>query len=236
MNIPIPNDLAETNRRKQTELVLSDSEETLRQILRNARDGIVILDENCSIRVWNEACSRIFGYSGEDAHGRNLNDLLTPERLRQVIMPRFNQVRAASSTGSFSDTLECWAVCKDRSEILAEISASTITLNHRWHLLLIVRDVTERKKAEGERDLIIHSLEDALINVKTLQGIIPICSACKKIRNDAGYWKEISSYIIAHSEAKFSHGICPDCARTYFPEYALSQCNQTPRPPLDKVA
>ncbi len=61
-------------------------------------------------------------------------------------------------------------------------------------------------------------LENALANVKTLSGLMPICSSCKKIRDDQGYWDEIESYLLDHSEATFSHGLCPACALKLYPE------------------
>ncbi len=67
----------------------------------------------------------------------------------------------------------------------------------------------------------ITSLKQALANVKQLSGLLPICSHCKKIRDDKGYWNQIEVYIDQHSEAKFSHGICQDCAKKYYPDYAL---------------
>jgi len=57
----------------------------------------------------------------------------------------------------------------------------------------------------------VHELEDALGRVKLLQGLLPICSYCKKIRDDRNYWRQVESYISAHAEVEFSHGICPDC-------------------------
>jgi hypothetical protein len=62
-------------------------------------------------------------------------------------------------------------------------------------------------------------LELALINVKQLSGMLPICASCKKIRNDKGYWEQIEGYIRDHSEVEFSHGICPDCAEKLYPDY-----------------
>lgn len=61
-------------------------------------------------------------------------------------------------------------------------------------------------------------LEKAYKEIKTLRGIIPICASCKKIRDDEGYWQQVESYISAHSEALFSHGLCPECMETYFPK------------------
>ncbi|NVN98491.1 MAG: response regulator [Geobacteraceae bacterium] len=62
-------------------------------------------------------------------------------------------------------------------------------------------------------------LEDAMAKIKILSGIIPICSSCKKIRDDAGYWQQVEEYISKYSEAVFSHGICNDCAKKLYPDY-----------------
>mgnify|MGYP000369887611 CR=1 FL=1 len=64
----------------------------------------------------------------------------------------------------------------------------------------------------------ITELSQALQHIKVLQGILPICSYCKKIRDDKGYWSQVEIYISQHSQADFSHGICPDCKKKYFPE------------------
>jgi len=81
--------------------------------------------------------------------------------------------------------------------------------------------VLERKiqQQNREKDELIAKLQEALENVKKLSGLIPICSHCKKIRNDEGYWKQIEGYISEHSEARFSHGICPDCAKKIYTEF-----------------
>jgi PAS domain S-box-containing protein len=83
----------------------------------------------------------------------------------------------------------------------------------------ISRDITERKKAEAERERLITELQDALADVKLLSGLVPICASCKKIRDDQGYWTQIESYIQDRSDAKFSHSICPDCAAKLYPNY-----------------
>ena len=81
----------------------------------------------------------------------------------------------------------------------------------------ISRDITERKRIEAEREHLIKELGVALANVKQLTGLLPICMHCKKIRDDKGYWKQIETYISEHSEAEFSHGLCPDCRKKYYP-------------------
>lgn len=71
-----------------------------------------------------------------------------------------------------------------------------------------------------EREKLIQDLEAALAQVRTLKGMLPICSSCKKIRDDKGYWNQIEEYIAAHSHAEFSHGICPDCMEDLYGEEA----------------
>lgn len=72
-------------------------------------------------------------------------------------------------------------------------------------------DISDIKKLEQEREELIRSLREALDEIKTLKGIIPVCSYCHKIRNDEGAWDRFEAYLSKHSEAEFSHGVCPDC-------------------------
>ncbi|MGC8603501.1 MAG: response regulator, partial [Desulfomonilaceae bacterium] len=67
---------------------------------------------------------------------------------------------------------------------------------------------------------LILELQHALAQVKKLSGFIPICASCKKIRDDKGYWRQVEEYIRDHSEALFSHSICPDCMKKLYPEIA----------------
>jgi uncharacterized PurR-regulated membrane protein YhhQ (DUF165 family) len=81
------------------------------------------------------------------------------------------------------------------------------------------QEIERRKEAERQRDKVIEELKGALNEVKTLRGLLPICSYCKKIRDDNGYWNQIEAYIQKHSDAEFSHGICPECVQEYHPRY-----------------
>ncbi len=85
-------------------------------------------------------------------------------------------------------------------------------------VVCISKDITDRKRIEDERERLIQELREALAQVRNLSGLLPICASCKKIRDDQGYWTQIESYIHEHSEAKFSHGICPECREQLYPE------------------
>jgi hypothetical protein len=78
-------------------------------------------------------------------------------------------------------------------------------------LWIIIRDVSKLERTTA-------NLQKALDNIKTLEGLLPICASCKNIRNDNGYWQQVEVYIRQHSKVKFSHSICPECAHQLYPE------------------
>jgi PAS domain S-box-containing protein len=84
----------------------------------------------------------------------------------------------------------------------------------------VARDISEQKRAEETQRQLIARLQGALSKVQLLSGMLPICCSCKKIRDDKGYWKQIEVYIRDHSEAEFSHGICPECVAKLYPQHA----------------
>jgi PAS domain S-box-containing protein len=85
----------------------------------------------------------------------------------------------------------------------------------------VFNDITDKKAAEQKQNKLIVELQKAANEIKTLKGIIPICSHCKKIRDDSGYWNILEAYIQEHSEAALSHSICPECAERYYPDMNL---------------
>lgn len=82
------------------------------------------------------------------------------------------------------------------------------------------KDITERKQAEEALELERQRLQRALDEVKTLRGIVPICASCKRIRDDRGYWNQVEVYVGERTEAEFSHGVCPECMKRFYPEYS----------------
>lgn len=88
-----------------------------------------------------------------------------------------------------------------------------------WKNVQLAQEIAERKELEYEREKLIAELQEALAEVKTLSGFLPICASCKKIRDDSGYWKQIESYLCAHADVTFSHGICPDCAQKLYGDF-----------------
>jgi PAS domain S-box-containing protein len=85
-------------------------------------------------------------------------------------------------------------------------------------LVGVITDVTDRKVVEEEKKELIARLSQALAEIKTLSGLLPICSYCGNVRDDRGYWSKIEKYMHEHSGTQFSHGICPDCMKEHYPE------------------
>jgi len=95
-------------------------------------------------------------------------------------------------------------------------------------LFLSIRRWLELKKAGARLHIQNRNLEKALSEIKSLRGILPICAGCKRIRDDAGYWQQVEQYVQEHSEAEFSHSICPDCMKKLYPGY---QTDEEPKEP-----
>ncbi len=114
--------------------------------------------------------------------------------------------------------VEIHAKADRQTSITLEAASAPIVYLGQESILTVGRDITERKLAEVERENLIKELQDALVRIKTLQGLLPICAGCKKIRDDSGYWNQLESYISTHSEAEFTHSLCPPCASKLYPE------------------
>jgi PAS domain S-box-containing protein len=202
--------------RKQTELALRESEENYRLLFESSNDAIMVCTMENGVpghffQVNDIACQR-FGYSRAEMLRMGPPDIVAPESLGQL---------PATIAAIVSNTQFLFELNHRTSSggiIPVEINARLFQIRNRTMLLSIVRDITERKRAEAEKERLIADLKTALSQVKTLSGLLPICSCCKKIRDDQGYWSRLETYITDHSEAQFSHGLCPDCMKHYLPD------------------
>lgn len=123
------------------------------------------------------------------------------------MLPEVKDTPAIIITGCGSEEVAVDAMRLGASDyIIKDTERSYLTL-----LPITIENVLARKRAEDERERLIVELQNALAQVKSLQGILPICGNCKKIRNDQGYWSEVELYVSENSEAEFSHGYCPEC-------------------------
>jgi PAS domain S-box-containing protein len=177
--------------------------------------GLIITDLNGIVRFANPSFCRMFDYSHDDIIDMNAADLFSTKEIRT-----FSDVVAIVDI-SQDDSQEFVVENKEGKSFVVEVSASNVTSSSgelAGRMASFV-DITKRKEIEADREKLISKLQDALKKIKTLRGIIPICAACKKIRDDKGYWNQIEIYLREHSEADFSHGICPDCVKKLYPDF-----------------
>ena len=177
-------------------------------LIENMSDGVLALNNEYVLVDINPAARRLTGLSPSSSIGRDIDTLLSswPEFLSSC---RDEQIFQHEIPGIGSTSR-----CLDMS-VIRLIDAS----GHNRGKLIILRDITARKHLEAEREDLIRTLREALHSVKTLSGLLPICANCKKIRDDRGYWHQVEVYIHDHSEADFSHSLCPECAKKLYPEF-----------------
>ena len=99
-----------------------------------------------------------------------------------------------------------------------EVYCSPIVLSGKQVLYSIIHDTTERLRIDRERQETIEKLKKAQDEIRTLKGILPLCSFCKKIRDEKGDWEQVDEYLYKHSEVDISHSVCPDCMKEHYPE------------------
>ena len=184
-------------------------------ILGNAPVGISLVRDGKIIWL-NSRMADIFGFEKGEMQDKDMKQ----SHLSQESYESFRQnAFAVLATGQpyFSEELR---KRKDATPFWCNFMGNALDpQNISKGVIWIYRDITEQKQAEAEREKLFSELKQALSEIKKLSGLLPICAACKKIRNDEGYWQQIETYIKERSEAEFTHGICPDCATKYYPNY-----------------
>lgn len=151
--------------RKQAEQKLLESEERFRLISTSASDGIVIIGVGGRTLYWNPAAERIFGYVTQEVLGRNLHELVAPERYREAITRGLERFAATGEGPAIGKVFEATALRKNGEEFTAELSISPFKIKGEWHAVGIVRDVSERKKMEQEYKTIIQTTLDGFLVV-----------------------------------------------------------------------
>ena len=179
---------------------------------------LIAFDRKGLVTLINQKGCEVMGYEKNEIIGRNWFETFVPDSIRPQTTTAFENLIANNidreehhenpvfARGG-KEKIIAWhhTILRDESGYITGVLSSG-------------QDITAKRLAVVERERLIAELQEALSNVKTLSGLIPICASCKKIRDDRGYWNQVEAYIGKHSDAKFSHGICPDCAKKLYPE------------------
>ena len=203
-------DLYESNEAKAIQ-VAKVAEQRFKILFEQSGTFCMILDPNTADGIpiiinANKAACEAHGYTREEFIGRPVSSIDDPVG-KKLILDRTHHML----DGEFMH-IENTHVRKDGSTFPVEIYANQVSIEGEPPLIFTTEhDISNRKRLELERETAFEKLEKALSEIKTLQGIIPICSYCHNMRDNEGSWNQIAAYISAHTEAQFSHGICPKC-------------------------
>lgn len=190
---------------------MKESEERLRLAIDAVNDGIYDYDLKRNETYFSPRYYTMLGYEPYEmpANRDTWQNLLHPDDRAKVISYVDEQIEKKKSW-----SLEFRLRCKDGSYKWIHGRGRVSGVDEYGNPIRRTgthTDITQRKEAEFEREKLIARLNTALKDVKTLGGLIPICSSCKKIRDDKGYWNQLEAYFEQHSTALFSHSLCPNC-------------------------
>lgn len=184
----------ETRIRKAAEEDLHQSRQTLKALLREMPVIILAIDDDGCLVFFNHEFERVSGYSASEINDNpQILELFLPDNADGALtgLVRQNEWQFVSNDGV--EKTIAWSKLSGYFPILG------------WKSWKVGLDITE--------------LKHSMARVHTLGGLLPICANCKKIRDDKGYWNRLEAYIQAHSQAEFTHSICPDCVAELYPEY-----------------
>ncbi len=189
-------------------------------IVETIREPLLILDQDLRVILASRSFYKFFKVTPEETVGQLVYDLGNKQwdiprlkELLETILPQKTSFNNYEVEHDFATIGRCTMLLNAR-QIERAMGSERI-------ILLAIEDITARKRAEEQKDSLVSDLQKALSEVKTLRGFIPICAHCKNIRNDKGYWEKIEKYIHEHSDAQFSHGICQECAKKYYPDFNI---------------
>lgn len=175
-------------------------------------DMLCLLDFNGYFKRLNPAWERTLGFTRAELMSRPFIEFVHPDD-RERTLKQNAEVRGGGQALGFENRYRC----KDGSYRWFLWNA-TPGLDERT-IYSVARDITARKTAEEERERLVRELQAALAEVRTLQEILPICSYCRKVRDDENYWHSVESYIARHTKTRFSHSICPSCYAELAPQF-----------------
>ncbi|MDO9263205.1 MAG: PAS domain S-box protein, partial [Desulfosalsimonadaceae bacterium] len=200
---------------RRTHRKLTLSEKKYRSIFEHTGTAMMMVTKDTTITMVNSEFEILSGYQREEVELKKSWQQFVHKADKKKMLAYHKQRRAKEKSAPLN--YEFRFINKQGKERHVFVTVGMIQGTD--HSVASLLDITDRIRIEKEKEYLIAKLQHALNNIKTLKGLVPICAHCKKIRNDEGYWRQIEEFIQDHSDAQFSHGICPDCAKSFFPEF-----------------
>lgn len=190
---------------------LRDSKNHYKALFTNSHAVMLLIDpESGDIIDANPAATEFYGWNHKDLTNKKITDINT--LTEKQIFQEMEDAKKENRRHFFFEHRLANGNCR-----AVEVYSGPIFLNGKQVLYSIVHDISDRKKVEQDREKLIIGLKKALKEIKTLRGILPLCSFCKKVRDDRGNWENVDVYIHKHSHADISHTLCPECAKKHYP-------------------
>jgi len=182
-------------------------------LFENSMDGILLTSPEGGILHANPSACEIMGRTEEEIIREGRQGLIDSDDPNLPVL-----LEQRTRTGKAYGELRCRR--KDGTFFPIEMSSMVFwDSKGQQRTCIIFRDISKRKELEAESEGLINQLREALGKVKLLSGLLPICASCKKIRDGQGAWSEVEVYVRKHSQANFTHSICPDCVSRLYPEF-----------------
>ena len=204
---------------------IEELEEKHRVVADNLLDAIWVIDiETLKYDFITPSIEKLSGYTADEFKNFGLKDRLAPDSFREVEAILAEEIPKLKHGVKAIRTLEVELFHKNGYTFWAEIRAKFIKESGQpLKIIGVTREITERKKVERKQNELIRKLEEVLAEkerllkeIKVLQGLLPICSGCKRIRDDRDRWWPLDAYVNAHTEAELTHTICPDCKDVFY--------------------
>lgn len=210
--------------RDRTEKALTVSEQNYRNIIDNIKDIFYRTDKSGTVIMTSPSALSMMGYDSLD----EIVGKMKATEFYHDLSQRAILLEKIMKDGFVKD-YELTLVRKDGTPVPISLSSTYYTDGNGEFAGFegFIRDISERKQLEQEREKLIVDLQQALAEVKTLRGILPICSRCKKIRDEKGSWQKLETYISKHTDSQFTHGMCEECAKILYPGFSKKNADET---------
>jgi len=214
------------------EKLLAENTDFSKHLIENCAIALFAINTRHHVIFWNTACERLTGISSAEVMGTDKHWMAFYDHKRPCLSDLIITGTDKESAGYYDVFeksvllpngihAEGWYTGLGGKRRYIIFDAAPVYSKDREQVAAVetLQDITSRKHLEEQNERLVTELREAISKINTLKGLIPICSTCKKIRDDKGYWNKLESYIEAHSEAEFTHSMCPACEENFYMDF-----------------